>query len=275
MFIDFKPRERDKCDHTPVYAIPLTGCEPYAFCIPKKDLPFAPDDLLDIGFEDCNGVRYPVTDAPLFDGGECNYIERVAVAYFRVKRVEPLNCQTDEIIITDARAQTECAELYPSANATFLAGGDPAGFGSGLRAFYGTGAGPGYGQRIENAADYIEYLLFVSAIPGGNSPYYGTMTHLGGGLIKWEIPEVDFLPAFLHSPNEVKLSFCSNGGNVFDIEVIQDFTTCFIDDPHGLDLFSGVAWARFTDTSGFPLKPFQSIIFSYQDYDCDPENVLL
>ena len=274
MFIDFKPRERDKCDHTPEYPIPLTGCEPYAFCIPKKDLPFPSNEVLVIGFEDCNGKQYAIEDSFLFDGSECPYTERIAVAYFRVKRVEPFNCQTDEIIITDARAQTECAELYTSANATFLAGGDPAGFGSGLRAFYGTGTSVGYGMRIENAQDYVDYLVFVSTMGAGNQPYYGIMTDLGGGLVKWEIKESDFLPAFLHSPNEVKLSFCSNGGNVFDIEVIQDFETCWVEDPNGLYNCPGIAWARFTDTSDFPLKPFQSIIFTYKDLDCAPENAL-
>ena len=264
--------DKNSCDDTPRYILPVAPCELYSFAVPKKDVPFVEEDpVLLLGFETCDGERFPASELPLTDGSECDYTDRTAVAYFKVKYVAPFNCRTDEIIIFDANARTDCKEGVPSA---VLAGGLPENFGSGLRAFYGTDPVVGYGRRIANADDYIEYLLFVSAIPLTNSPYYGTMTHSGGGVIKWEIPEPDFITAFGHSPNEVKLSFCSNGTNLFDIEVLQDFTTCFTDDPNGLH-GCGIAWARFTDTSNFPLQANQSVIFTYQESTCTPDDAII
>ncbi|HMS43934.1 MAG TPA: hypothetical protein PKE69_27145, partial [Pyrinomonadaceae bacterium] len=239
MFFRFNETSK-KCDAAKPYLIPVASGETYSFVVPKSDIPEPADAALLIGFEDCAGNVYPVRDLPLTDGSECNYIDRTAVAYFRVKRISPFNCQADEIIIYDANETFDCAEKYLSA---ILSPGDPQGFGSGLRAYYGIDPVPGYGQYFRSVQDYIDYLVFVSAIPGANSPYYGTMTDLGGGLVKWEIPEPDFITAFGHSPNEVKLSFCSNGGNTFEIEVLQDFKTCFTDDPNSLH-GCGIAWAR-------------------------------
>lgn len=258
------------CKDTNPYVLPVLACEQYAFSIPKSVVPDNENGWL-IGFEDCDGNRYDVGAGLLTDGSECAYIDRTAVAYFKVRYVAPFNCKADEIIMFDANARTDCAEGVASA---VLAGGLPENFGAGLRAFYGTSATVGYGMRIANAQDYINFLLLVHAIPFANAPYYGTMTHLGGGVIKWEIPEADFITAFGHSPNEVKLSFCSNGTNLFNIEVLQDFTTCFTDDPNGLH-GCGIAWARFTDTSNFPLQDNQSIIFTYKESECAPENAII
>lgn len=266
MLIRFDQAEK-YCQNEPPYLIPVVGCEAYSFAVPKTDVPVSDSEpFMIIGFETCDGARYSLDNNILTDGSECDYIDRTAVAYFQVKSVAPFNCKTDEIIIIDANARIDCAE---GATSAITSGGLPENFGSGLRAFYGTV------HRIGGAQDYIDYLLFISAIPGANSPYYGTMTHIGNGIIKWEIPEPDFITAFGHSPNEVRLSFCSNGTNFFEIDVLQDFETCLTADPNGLYVCGGIAWARFTDTSNFPLQVNQSIIFTYKESACASENAII
>lgn len=271
MFYNFSP-EDNPCQDIK-YLLPVRGCETYSFTVPKSivpeiDLPYV------AWFEDCEGNVYNDNIELVLDGSECVYIDRTAVAYFQVKRVDAFVCWSDEIIIVDRAQTSECAELYSSA---LLAGGDPAGFGSGLRAQY-----LGSPTALTGIDDYIAFLLFAHAIPVANSPYYGTMTLLPNNIIKWEIPEADFITAFGHTPNEVKLGFCSNGNNIFEIEVLQDFSICVCEDDPTRDfglpypsLPAGIGWARMVYNGGFPLQENQSIIFTYKDSECAPDNALI